>query len=444
MKHKLTLSPLRPPRFLLRRFVSSILPVLIRFLAPSSFSFNQDCKTISLSLLRLALPGMFVRLREAGGGALYNIMARLAKDQLLRCLPCIVTDEEDHISQYGLLLLSELCGATGNVYGTGVRSVWTDVTSIITRLERGEEGEKLGLVKVLMEKMKEGGRGGGKTLSNCLRLMLENGYKENFSSGGSIELCDVVKILLERGFARGCCESLSAAIVAGDASACLGWLNCIKCLLCVVTSSIPSNAQGEQGGPLESPPPMGKDGMVGQNAWGSQILSPGELQRQELKTPEKGRKGEGRKDFRICRKCVEDVASFGNLFASVMVKFDIESSARDEIEDVSSWILSAIATLAGKVFFGGILDFRGQSEGCLECISKILQEKRCRRSTVRALRVLNLGEGTILRVVMNNVELLSCLRRLASENENLGEENGKEAVLLATQLLNKAKFAQRS
>ena len=68
-------------------------------------------------------------------------MARLAKDQLLRCLPCIVTDEEDHISQYGLLLLSELCGATGNVYGTGVRSVWTDVTSIITRLERGEEGE---------------------------------------------------------------------------------------------------------------------------------------------------------------------------------------------------------------------------------------------------------------------------------------------------------------
>ena len=391
--------------------IDSVVPNLIRLLDDPS---NVEGRLVTLSLLRLCLPGMFV------GGGKAEVLRRLGAS-LLEVLPGAISSQDSHISQYSLLLLSELCGATGSLLGRGQRSVWEGCSRLVARGE---------VVRCLVDKINDGGK-----IANCLLSVMENGYKETVGLGET-DLPPVVRRLLEEGIAVRACEALSRN---GEGGA-LGWLNVIKCLVCVVTSSMPK--ESSETNPLESPPP-GKAWEEREDAWGSTILSPGDVQSMNLKTPDS--KGRGNSDYLMCRKCLEDMASFGSLFVTVMRVGGEER--KKGVEDAASYILAALAKLSGgNGFFKGLIEFRREGKGALKIMRDMLieamqSEEKYSRCVVRLLRVLGLGEEMVVKEVSKDKKFVDVLTRMAMIDGR--GENGKEVVVGATSMCNRCKFSER-
>jgi len=387
-------------------FIDSIVPVLCRFL-------NKDCKdskTLSLSLLRLVLPGIFVHLTATGAETQLGLLVRLCEQQLIPALGTLL-DEEESISQYAMLLVGELSGATGNVYGKGVKSVWHDFSSAIARSDAG-------FVEKLMEKM--GGGVEGRVLANCLRMLVENGFKEEIEQNngpGLTRLPDIVEQLFGFKFSKECVRCLKAAVSRDDASAVLAWLNCIKCLLCAVTSSLPKME-------MESPAP--REG--GGGGWGSSIMSPGEMTKMSS-----GGGGRG---------CVEDFGAESFVFGMILGRFSEGAGNTRSIEDVASWILSAVATLAGRECFASLFKGRRGGEeivGNLHAVVKGgVEGGSGGRCVVRVLRVLLLGEAESLGLVARDAFFVKTLKEVGARETANGGEGGEE-VLLCTKLLKRLK-----
>jgi hypothetical protein len=427
-------------------FVDSIVPVLCRFLISS----NQDSKTLSLSLLRLLLPGLFVHL-SATGSTSCALLVRLCSQQLLPSLAPLLKQPEP-IAQYTLLLVSELAGATGNVYGVGLRSVWPNFSSSLVSSEASDADPKF--IDALMARLAhqsqaadddeaEDDGAGCRVLANCLRLLCENGFKEEVGGGaggdGVVQLPPVVDLLFRKSFTSLACRALKNSLSREDPSGVLAWVNCLKCVIAIVTSSIPA-ARGDTGdAPLASPPPSGK----GEDAWGSSILSPGDMARMRLKGEGGGE--EGRSWVDACRNAVEEVATQSVVFTRCLGLFSETKASTRAIEDGATWILSAVATVAGTTCFSAL--FQGRAGGA-DVISRF--HIVCKgglagaggdggeRAVVRCLRVCTLGEATALAFIKKDAPFMATLKELGVGR---GGEVSDEVVALATRLLKRGAYS---
>lgn len=163
-----------------------------------------------------------------------------------------------------------------------------------------------------------------------------------------------------------------------------------------------------------------------------------------LRTPDS--KGRGNSDYLLCRKCLEDLASFGSLFVTVM---RIEGGERRRgVENAASYILAALAKLTnGATFFKGLVEFRRGGKGALDVMREILSEAleggaEYNRCIVRILRVLGIGEDVTVREIQKEGRWKEILTRMAVEGTGRGE-NGKEVIMGATSLMNRIAYAQR-
>lgn len=324
-----------------------------------------------------------------------------------------------------------------------------------------------------MEKVKAvgggGGGGGSSVLPNCICALIENGFKEcetNRDTSKSRQLPGIVTAFLGHSFVSRCCKCLLEAVSRNDSAATQAWLSCCKSMFCTVTSVLPADLKnsparkkaGHGKGasphtPLESPPPVARGGG---DAWGSSILSPGDLERMNLRGEKNGGKGSGvRVNQRLgdqgelldtCRQVVDEFAASSILFSQALSHFDSGASHRGAIDDLSSWLLSAVATLSSDVCFEKWIDDKSESKAInylADTVRAYLNSNDRNRVLVRAVRVLNMAAmtgGVLLTKISNNHVLLDNLRKLLSVSSS--DRNGKssaktngEAVQVATQLL---------
>ena len=420
-------------------FIESALPILFRFLS----STNDDLSLSSLSLLRIVLPGIFVHVRvalnvdAAQSSSIKGLLLNLCERHLLPAVAPLLK-KEGTISQYSLLLLHELAGAAGELYGTSAKAVWSGLSSAVMRSTSSNA-----IVKVLMDKVKVvasgGGEGGSSVLPNCICALIENGFKETSVQRTTRQLPDIVVGFLGHSFVTRCCKCLYEAISRDDSAATVAWLNVCKSLLVCVTSVLPADSKsaarspvkgGKAAGgvhtPLESPPPVARGSDA--DAWGSSILSPGDLERMNLRGGGSGKKNGGKQAVQqpdqvaminTCGQVVDEFAAASVLLAQALSHFEANVSHREAIDDLSSWLLSAIATLSPDVCFEKWLDEKNESEalGCLtDTVRAYLNSSGDKsRVLVRSLRVLYIAAmrgGALLREIANNYILADYLRKL--------------------------------
>ena len=266
------------------------------------------------------------------------------------------------MTRYALLLLAEL--ADGGI----VRP-----SEVVDGL--GVTRQDAGLARALLE---AGGDGEVGKASDALASLVETGY--------------VPVALGALGDAEGRQEKVA-------------WLNFLKCLLCKCAGCTPSTnkkprRQEPASSPLESPEPRGEE------AWGSEIMSPCEL-RERVGT-----------DFVAdgVRDLCEGAALFGQL-----------SSEAGSVGDLASFILAGLAVMDDKTMsfvWPAFPSFK-------RLLKQATTTKNPPRSVVRVLRVLELGGSEALGKVLADKDLCRVLETLAG---GMGGGEDKDVIVGAERI----------
>ncbi|GMH74302.1 hypothetical protein TL16_g06429, partial [Triparma laevis f. inornata] len=397
-------------------FLTYIIEPMLRLLENA----NHDTKLTALSLLRLSLPKLFCVLEGEKRLALENM-----SKNVFNTMPDLIADG-GLVGNYAVTLLAELSGKCVDVWGEGGGRVWGGCSDEVD----------LNVGRALVS---EAGIEGDKAIANCIRTLISNGHTDS----NRLPLPSILAVLFELDFPTRACDALSLSLGRDDWQSALGWVNCLKCLVASVSGVMPrsdSNAEQENRrggrGAIESPPPNSHQSDVsGDDAWGSDILSPSQLH--HLKTPTKTSPAESA--VSKCKKCLRDLAVWSSLFIAVINHFPKES-----IKDSASYVLSAVATLSTETCYSNMFGIqRDGMEASLHLTSLLKTESKSHknpsRSSVRLLRVLLLGEDLTLKILMRSTSMLKAVEDISGQNERMKGENGREAVKLCTGLMRRVR-----